>query len=97
LFKASVQSYALLLRTNIYININVNVILPVSLAERSKAGTVNDLLNIRIAGSKPAWGMDVCPRVSVLFCIVSVEALRRVLHPAKKSSQMSVYVDREAH
>jgi hypothetical protein len=41
--------------------------------------------------------MDVCSRVSVLFCPVSVEALRWTDPPAKESYQMSLYVDREAH
>jgi hypothetical protein len=41
--------------------------------------------------------MDVCPRVSVLCCPVSVEALRRADPPAKESYQLSLYVDREAH
>jgi hypothetical protein len=54
-------------------------------------------LNIGIAGSNPAWGMDVCLRVSVLCCPVSVEALRRADPPATESYQMSLYVDREAH
>jgi hypothetical protein len=58
---------------------------PVSIAERSKACTVYDRLNIRISGSNPAWGMDVCPRVSMLCCPVSVEALRRADPPAKES------------
>jgi hypothetical protein len=40
--------------------------------------------------------MDVCPRVSVLCCPLSVEALRRADPPAKESYQ-STYVDREAH
>jgi hypothetical protein len=40
--------------------------------------------------------MDVCPRVSVLCCPVSVEALHRADPPAKESYQMSLYVDREA-
>jgi hypothetical protein len=70
---------------------------PVSIADRSKAGTVYDRLNIGVTGSNPAWGMDVCPRVSVLCCPVSVEALRRANLPAKESYQMSLYVDREAH
>jgi hypothetical protein len=39
----------------------------------------------------------VCPRVSVLCCPVSVEALRRADPLAKESYQMSLYVDREAH
>jgi hypothetical protein len=38
----------------------------------------------------------VCPRVSVLCCPVSVEALRRADPPANESYQMSLYVDREA-
>jgi hypothetical protein len=32
----------------------------------SKACTVYDRSNIGIAGSNPAWSMDLCPRVSVL-------------------------------
>jgi hypothetical protein len=40
--------------------------------------------------------MDVCPRVSVLCCPVSVEALRLADPPAKESYQMSLYLDREA-
>jgi hypothetical protein len=71
--------------------------LPISISERSKAGTVYDPSNIGIAGSNPPWGMDVCPRVSVLCCPVSVEALRRADPPSKESYQMSLYVDREAH
>jgi hypothetical protein len=70
---------------------------PVSIDERSKAVTVYDRLNIGIACLNPAWGMDMCPRVFVLFCPVSVEALRRADPPAKESYQMSLYVDREAH
>jgi hypothetical protein len=64
---------------------------------RSKAGTVYDRLNIEIAGSNPARGMDVC--VCVCFCVVlsfvSVEALRWTDPPTKESYQMSV--DREIH
>jgi hypothetical protein len=41
--------------------------------------------------------MDMCPRVSVLCCPVSVEALRRSDPPSKDSNQISLYVDREAH
>jgi hypothetical protein len=62
----------------------------VSMAERSKACTVYDRLN-------PAWGMDVCPHVSVLCCPVLVEALHRADPPAKEAYRMSLYVDREAH
>jgi hypothetical protein len=36
-------------------------------AARSKARTVFDRLNIGIATSNPARGMDVCPR---FFCVV---------------------------
>jgi hypothetical protein len=66
------------------------------MAERSKSCTVYDRSNIEIAGSNLASGMDVCPRVSVLRCPVSVEALRRADPPSKKSYQMSLYVDRES-
>jgi hypothetical protein len=69
----------------------------VSIAEWSKAGTVYNRLNIGITGSNAAWGMDVCPHVSVLCCPVSLEALRRADPPAKESYQMSLYVDWEAH
>jgi hypothetical protein len=36
--------------------------------------------------------MDVCPRVSVLCCPVSVEALRRADPPVKESYQVSLHV-----
>jgi hypothetical protein len=36
-------------------------------------------------------GMNVCQRVSVLCCPVSVEALHRTDPPAKESYQMSLY------
>jgi len=36
------------------------------------ACTIYDRLNIGITGSNPAWGMDVCLRVSVLCCPVLV-------------------------
>jgi hypothetical protein len=42
----------------------------VSIAKRSKACTVYECLNIEITVSNPAWGMDVCLRVSVLCCPV---------------------------
>jgi hypothetical protein len=63
------------------------------IAEQSKACTVYDHLNIGNTGSNPAWGMDVCPRVSVLCCPVLVEALCQADPPAKESNQMSLYVD----
>jgi hypothetical protein len=69
----------------------------VSMAERSMACTVFGCLNIGISGLHPAWGMDVCPRISVLCCPVLVEALRWADPPSKESNQMSLYVDREAH
>jgi hypothetical protein len=34
--------------------------------------------------------MDVCPRFSVLYCPVSVEALRWTDPPTKESYQMSI-------
>jgi hypothetical protein len=46
------------------------------MTERSKASTVFGRSNIGIASSSPARGMDVCLRLSVLCCPVSVEALR---------------------
>jgi hypothetical protein len=52
------------------ISLRYSSIQPVSIAERSKACTVYDSLNIEIAGSDPARGMDVCLRVSVLGCPV---------------------------
>jgi hypothetical protein len=67
---------------------------PVSIAEQSKASTVYDLLNIEIAGSNPAQGMDVCLRVSVLSCVL-VEALCWTDLPTKESYHMSV--DRQVH
>jgi hypothetical protein len=63
----------------------------------SKACTVYDRLNIGIAGSNPAWGMDVCPRVSVFCCPMLVEALRWTDPPAKESYQISLHVDQETH
>jgi hypothetical protein len=41
--------------------------------------------------------MDMCLYLSVLFCPVSVEALRWIGPPTKESYQMSLYVDREVH
>jgi hypothetical protein len=57
------------------------------MAERSKASTVYDRSNIGIADSNPTSGMDVCPRVSVLCCPVSVEDLRQAEPPSKESYQ----------
>jgi hypothetical protein len=37
------------------------------------------------------------PRVSVLCCLVSVEALRRADPPANESDQTSLHVDCENH
>jgi hypothetical protein len=67
--------------------LHAEMLLPVSIAERSKARTVYDRLKIGISGSNPTWGMDVCPRVSVLYCPVSVEALCRADPPAKESNK----------
>jgi hypothetical protein len=55
------------------------------MAETSKAYTVYERSKLGIAVSNPAWGMDVCPRVSVLCCPVSVEALRQADPPSKES------------
>jgi hypothetical protein len=54
----------------IYPSIYIKSIRPVSIAERSKACTVYERLNIGIACSNPARGMDVPLRVSVLCCPV---------------------------
>jgi hypothetical protein len=43
-----------------------------------------DLLDSEIVGLNPAQGIDVCPRLSVLYCPVEVEALRRA-DPLPKS------------
>jgi hypothetical protein len=69
--------------------------MPVSIAERSKACTVYDHLNIEIAVLNPAQGMNVCLSVCVVLSCVSVEALHWTDPPTKKSYQMSV--DREVH
>jgi hypothetical protein len=81
----------------IYVTLIIMYVNIYSLAKQSKACTVYDHLNIGTAGSNPAWGMDVCPCVSVLCCPVSVEALHRADPLAKESYQMSLYVDWEAH
>jgi hypothetical protein len=57
----------------------------------SKSCTVYDSSNIGIAASNPASGLDVCPRVSVLGCPVSVEALRRA-NPQSKESYQNVSI-----
>jgi hypothetical protein len=38
--------------------------------------------------------MDVCLRLSVLCCPVSVEALRRADPPTKESYQMSMWIEK---
>jgi hypothetical protein len=53
------------------------------MAVQSKASTVFGCSNIGIAGSNPASGVDVCLRLSVLCCPVSVEALRWTDPPAE--------------
>jgi hypothetical protein len=60
------------------------------MAEQSKACTVYDRSNIGIVGSNPDRVMDVWPRVSVLCCPVSIEALRWTDPPPKESYQMSL-------
>jgi hypothetical protein len=47
-----------------------NALLPVPVAELSKARTVFGPSNTGIVGSKPPRGMDVCLRFSVLCCPV---------------------------
>jgi hypothetical protein len=64
------------------------------MAERSKACTVYDRSNIEFEGSKLARGMDVCLRLSVLCCPVSVEALRWTDPPTKESYQMSMWIEK---
>jgi hypothetical protein len=82
-------------RLSVQIRVTNYLLLPVSIAERSKVSTVYDHLNIGIADSNPARGMDVCLRVSVLCCPVSVEALRRADPRAKESYQnVSMYRSR---
>jgi hypothetical protein len=68
--------------------------MPVSIAERSKPCTVYDRSNIEIAGSNPPGDMDVCLRLSVLCCPVSVEALRWIDPPTKESYQMSMWIEK---
>jgi hypothetical protein len=46
-------------------------------------------LDTGIVGSNPTQGIDVCPYLSVLCCLVSVEALRRANPPSKESYQLS--------
>jgi hypothetical protein len=67
-FQSVTSHYTELLCLMNLIKLKVNK--PVSIAERSKACTVYDRLNIEITGSNPARGMDVCLRVSVFCCPV---------------------------
>jgi hypothetical protein len=64
---------------------------PVSIAERSKACTVYNCLNIEISGLNPAQGMNVCLCVSVLCCPVCQyrPCIGLILQP-RESYQMSV-------
>jgi hypothetical protein len=41
-----------------------------------------------IVGSNSTRGMDVCPRLSFLYCPVSVETMRRADSPSKEWYQM---------
>jgi hypothetical protein len=68
---------------------NTNISQPVPMAAQPKARTIFDRSNTGIVGSNPARGIDVCPRVSVLCCPVSVEDLRLADPPSKESYQMS--------
>jgi hypothetical protein len=62
--------------------------MPVSMAERSKSCAVYDRSNIWDRRFESC--MDVCLRLSVLCCPVSVEALRWTDPPTKESYQMSM-------
>jgi hypothetical protein len=69
-------------------------LLPVTVAERSKACTVFARSEPGIIGSNPTQGMDVwCLFVCVhvrFFCVyVQLEAFRRADHPSKESYRMS--------
>jgi hypothetical protein len=68
--RAVCVTYLILFELIAIIVFGVEYRLPVSVAEWSKACTVYDRLNIEIAFSNPARGMDVCLRVSVLCCPV---------------------------
>jgi hypothetical protein len=57
-------------------------------AARSKARTVFGRSNTGIVGSNLTWGMDVCPRFSMLCCPVLVEALHQADLPSKESYQL---------
>jgi hypothetical protein len=59
------------------------------MAEQSEARTAFGHPNTGIVSSNPTRGMDVCPRFSVLFCSVEVEALGRADRPSKESYQLS--------
>jgi hypothetical protein len=59
------------------------------LSGRAVWGVGLGCLDTGIAGSNPAQGMYVCPRLSVLFHPVKAQALRRADHPSKESCQMS--------
>jgi hypothetical protein len=68
-------------------------LMPVTVAERSKASTVFARSAAGIVGSNSTQGMDVwcvCVCVCVLFCVcVQAEALRRAEHPPMVSYRMS--------
>jgi hypothetical protein len=70
MYRGSQSLCCMYLHTRVDVN-PVLILLLLSVLLRSKACTGYDRLNIGIAGSNPAWGMDVCPRVSVLCCPVS--------------------------
>jgi len=55
----------------------------VSIAEQSEASTVFGHSNVEIAGSNPAWGMDVCLRFYVLCCPVCRQkpCVGPIIHP----------------
>jgi hypothetical protein len=68
--------------------------LPVSMAKRSKASTVYDCLNIKIAGLNLAQGMDVCLRVSVLCCPVFWEMPCVGLIPQPRSPTKCLWIEK---
>jgi hypothetical protein len=67
------------------------MILPGTIAERSKACTVFARSEAGVVGSNLTQGMDVWWKcVCAFFCVcVQVEALRRADHPPKESYRMS--------
>jgi hypothetical protein len=59
---------------------------PITVAARSKAWTVFARPNVRIAGSNPTQGMEIC--VCVYSVFVYVAALRWAEHSSKESYRL---------